>query len=137
MLVTRGSGGGQSTINDEANVCLGSGEDFPDVMRIDCLRRIVGRDGLPEQVVEWIEPGGIGCTLVPSNLQGNQQHLRRGLLDVSCDADGEILVVDDGNASLDRNMIEGPKGSDNRDDRIGLKEVISLGGHHDGRITIG
>ena len=35
MLIAGGSGDGQSAVDDKANVRLGSGKDFPDIMRVD------------------------------------------------------------------------------------------------------
>lgn len=75
MLITRVSGGRQSTVDDNADVRLGSGEDFPDVMRVDDLRGVAGRDSPFEQVFEWVESDGTNCTIARGDPPGNQQHL--------------------------------------------------------------
>ena len=75
MLITRVSRGRQSTVDDKADVRLGSGKDFPDVMRVDHLRGMAGRDSPLEQIFEWVESDGASCTIARGDLPGNQQHL--------------------------------------------------------------
>jgi len=54
-----------------------------------------------------------------------------------CDTIGEFVIVDDGNAGLNGYMVEGSEGPEDRDDRIGLEDIISLSRHHDGRSAFG
>ena len=136
-MIIRGSGGGKSTVDDEANVGLGPSEDFPDIMRIYHFRRTIGRDGPLEQVVKWIESSGTSCVTVSGNFQGNHQHLRRGLLDMSRDTVGELVIVDDGNVGLDGDTVESSESTEDRDKRVGLEDIIRFCGHHDGRGTFG
>ena len=51
------------------------------------------------------------------------------------DAIREFVIVDDGNAGPDGYTVEGSEGAEDRDDGIGLEDIISLCGHHDGRGT--
>lgn len=110
VSITRFSRSGHPAVDDKTNVGFGSSEDLPNIVRIDCFRRTVGRDGPLKQVVEWIESGGTGRVVAPCDLQGNQQHLRRGLFDVSRDAIGEFVVVDNGNVCLDGDVVESSEG---------------------------
>lgn len=100
-------------------------------MRVNCFRRAVGR--ALEQVVEWIESGGTGCVIVPCDLQRNQQHLREGLFNMSGDAIGEFVIVDNGNVGLDGDTIESSESPEDGDERVGLEDIIGFCGNHDGR----
>ena len=75
MLIARAPRGRESTVDDKANVRLGSSENLPDIMRVDHFCRMLSRDGCFEQVVEWVESSVTGWTLIRGGLPGDQQHL--------------------------------------------------------------